>query len=95
MDGRRPVAPGIVEIHLLLCSAAAYLQGAYGLHLSAVADADHVKLRKAALGGRQRTRASLTRNGRQAFAGHVRALQALLVAAESAPARAAVAGRSN
>lgn len=55
-------------------------------HLSALADAGYVKLRKAALGGRQRTWASLTRNGRQAFEGHVRALHALLVAAESAPA---------
>jgi DNA-binding transcriptional ArsR family regulator len=46
-------------------------------HLAALADAGYVKLRKAALGGRQRTWASLTRAGRQAFAGHVKALQAL------------------
>ena len=45
------MALGIVAIHLLLCSAAAYLKGAFGLHLSAVADADHVTLRRAALGG--------------------------------------------
>ena len=55
-------------------------------HLSALAEAGYVKLRKAALGGRQRTWASLTREGRRAFGGHVRALQALAAAAERAPA---------
>jgi DNA-binding transcriptional ArsR family regulator len=50
-------------------------------HLSALADAGYLKLRKAALGGRQRTWASLTRSGRLAFSAHVRALQALVAVA--------------
>lgn len=50
-------------------------------HLSALAAAGYVKLRKAALGGRQRTWISLTREGRRAFATHVGALQALAATA--------------
>ncbi len=50
-------------------------------HLSALQEAGYVKLRKAALDGRQRTWASLTAQGRKAFAGHVQALQALAAAA--------------
>jgi DNA-binding transcriptional ArsR family regulator len=46
-------------------------------HLSAMADAGLVSLRKAKLGGRQRTWAVLTRSGRKAFIAHVAALQAL------------------
>jgi len=46
-------------------------------HLAQLADAGYVNLRKAALGGRQRTWVSLTRDGRRAFASHVKALQAL------------------
>lgn len=46
-------------------------------HLAALVDAGYVKLRKATLGGRQRTWASLTRDGRQAFAAHIKALQVL------------------
>ena len=46
-------------------------------HLAQLEDAGYVKLRKAPLGGRQRTWASLTREGRRAFAAHVKALQAL------------------
>lgn len=46
-------------------------------HLSALAEEDYVKLRKAALDGRQRTWVSLTRTGRAAFAGHLAALQHL------------------
>jgi len=46
-------------------------------HLAQLAEAGYVNLRKAALGGRQRTWASLTRDGRRAFAAHVKALQAL------------------
>ena len=53
-------------------------------HLSALAEAGYVKLRKAALGGRQRTWASLTREGRRAFAAHVAALQALAATAQAA-----------
>ncbi|CAN5516249.1 hypothetical protein BH09PSE4_BH09PSE4_01680 [soil metagenome] len=46
-------------------------------HLSALSDAGYVRLRKAALDGRQRTWVSLTRAGRSAFRKHVAALQAL------------------
>jgi DNA-binding MarR family transcriptional regulator len=47
-------------------------------HLAQLAEAGYVNLRKAALGGRQRTWASLTRDGRRAFAAHVKALQAMV-----------------
>jgi DNA-binding MarR family transcriptional regulator len=47
-------------------------------HLAALAEAGHVALRKAASDGRQRTWASLTRSGRNAFARHVAALEALI-----------------
>lgn len=50
-------------------------------HLSALSEAGYVRLRKAALGGRQRTWLSLTGPGKRAFAAHVRALQALAGAA--------------
>ncbi len=46
-------------------------------HLAQLAEAGYIRLRKAAQGGRQRTWASLTREGRRAFAAHVKALQAL------------------
>jgi DNA-binding MarR family transcriptional regulator len=46
-------------------------------HLSALADAGYVSLRKAASGGRQRTWVSLTSNGRTAFRRHVKALETL------------------
>jgi DNA-binding MarR family transcriptional regulator len=46
-------------------------------HLSQLAEAGYLRLRKAAADGRQRTWASITDRGRRAFAGHVRALQAL------------------
>ena len=51
-------------------------------HLSQLAEAGYVRLRKAALGGRQRTWLSLTREGRRAFRTHVAALQALAGVAE-------------
>jgi DNA-binding MarR family transcriptional regulator len=47
-------------------------------HLSALAEAGHIALRKAATGGRQRTWASLTPSGRKAFRAHVAALEALI-----------------
>jgi len=47
-------------------------------HLSALADAGLIKLRKAALDGRQRTWASLTRAGRRAFEDHVAALKRII-----------------
>ena len=53
-------------------------------HLSQLAEAGYVRVRKAALGGRQRTWLSITREGRRAFAGHVAALQALANLARAA-----------
>jgi len=53
-------------------------------HLSALAEAGYIRLRKAALGGRQRTWAALTPAGRKAFATHVVALRALVDSAEQA-----------
>jgi DNA-binding MarR family transcriptional regulator len=46
-------------------------------HLAQLAEAGYIRLRKAAQAGRQRTWASLTREGRRAFTAHVKALQAL------------------
>ena len=51
-------------------------------HLSALSEAGYVRLRKAAMDGRQRTWASLTRGGRTAFREHVAALTALARVAE-------------
>ena len=53
-------------------------------HLSALAEAGYVKLRKAALGGRQRTWLSLTAAGKRAFATHVKALEVLAATAQKA-----------
>lgn len=47
-------------------------------HLSALAEAGAVKLRKAAAAGRQRTWASLTRDGRRMFGNHVAALRRII-----------------
>ncbi len=46
-------------------------------HLKALEEAGHIRLRKAAADGRQRTWASLTAAGRGAFASHVSELQRL------------------
>jgi DNA-binding MarR family transcriptional regulator len=52
-------------------------------HLAALAATGHIKMRKAAQDGRQRTWVSLTRSGRTALKAHVRALQAIAaIAAE-------------
>lgn len=53
-------------------------------HLAALADAGYVRLRKAALGGRQRTWVALTPGGREAFRAHLAALRALVESAEQA-----------
>lgn len=53
-------------------------------HLSALADAGYVDLKKAARDGRQRTWVLFTRHGRKAFAQHMKALQDLVQAAETA-----------
>jgi DNA-binding transcriptional ArsR family regulator len=55
-------------------------------HLAQLSEAGYVRLRKAALGGRQRTWLSLTRDGRRAFAAHVRALEQLVASAQRAAA---------
>jgi DNA-binding MarR family transcriptional regulator len=52
-------------------------------HLSALADAGYVSLRKAAADGRQRTWARLTSSGRTAFRQHVKTLEALAAAVAS------------
>jgi DNA-binding MarR family transcriptional regulator len=46
-------------------------------HVKQLEEAGYVKLRKAALGGRQRTWLALTGAGRKAFAGHVAELTRL------------------
>jgi DNA-binding transcriptional ArsR family regulator len=61
-------------------------------HLSALSEAGYVRLRKAALDGRQRTWASLTRTGRTAFRDHVAALTALARVADDV-GQPAVAGQ--
>lgn len=53
-------------------------------HLSALADAGYVALRKAVADGRQRTWAKLTTHGRSAFRRHVQALEALAASVASA-----------
>ena len=53
-------------------------------HLAALGEAGYVRLRKAALDGRQRTWASLTRAGRKAFDGHLAALQAMVAHTQAA-----------
>ncbi|WP_338501435.1 transcriptional regulator [Sphingomonas kaistensis] len=52
-------------------------------HLSALSEAGYVSLRKAAREGRQRTWVAFTANGRNAFRGHLKALQAMMTAAEA------------
>ena len=47
-------------------------------HLAALAEAGLITVRKAALDGRQRTWASLTRAGRRTFDDHVAALQRIV-----------------
>ena len=53
-------------------------------HLSALGEAGYVRLRKAAMDGRQRTWVSLTRAGRKAFDGHLAALQQMVATAQQA-----------
>ena len=57
-------------------------------HLSALAEAGYVRLRKAALDGRQRTWLSITGPGRRAFERHLKALQTLAAQAQAALAPA-------
>jgi len=53
-------------------------------HVRNLADAGYVAIRKAVFDSRQRTWLSLTAAGRRAFAAHMRALAALVEAAERA-----------
>ncbi len=46
-------------------------------HLKQMEEAGYIRLIKASLDGRVRTRVAMTREGRRAFDAHVRALQAL------------------
>jgi DNA-binding MarR family transcriptional regulator len=55
-------------------------------HLSLLADAGYIRMSKSARDGRQRTWASITRQGRAVFAAHVAALQALVSVADLATA---------
>jgi DNA-binding MarR family transcriptional regulator len=54
-------------------------------HLSLLAEAGYVRVSKSARDGRQRTWASITRQGRAVFAAHAAALRALVAAADLAP----------
>lgn len=54
-------------------------------HLAQLSDAGYVRLRKAALDGRQRTWIAITKPGRDAFRGHMTALEALVAAAAVEP----------
>ena len=47
-------------------------------HVKALEEASYVAVRKAAMGGRQRTWLSLTRAGKKAFAAHVAELERLV-----------------
>jgi DNA-binding MarR family transcriptional regulator len=47
-------------------------------HVKTLEEAGHVKVRKAALDGRQRTWLSLTPQGRKALKGHLAALKAMM-----------------
>ena len=53
-------------------------------HVKQLEDAGYVSLRKAALGGRQRTWLSLTRKGAAAFAAHMAELERMVAAAKLA-----------
>lgn len=81
-------APGRLQICAILSAAEeaefATVRDAVGVsdsvmskHIKLLEEAGYVKLRKAALGGRQRTWLALTAAGRKAFAGHLAELQRL------------------
>lgn len=52
-------------------------------HLSALGEAGYITIEKGPRDGRQRTWAALSTKGRKAFRSHLRALDALVAAAES------------
>jgi DNA-binding MarR family transcriptional regulator len=54
-------------------------------HVRAMEEAGYLRVRKAPAGGKTRTWLALTQAGRDAFARHVKALQALAAAAAAAP----------
>jgi DNA-binding MarR family transcriptional regulator len=90
-------APARLQIAALLCAVSdaefATVRDTVGVsdsvlskHLKQMEDAGYVRLSKASLDGRVRTRLAMTKVGRRAFAAHVKALQALVSVAEYAPA---------
>jgi DNA-binding MarR family transcriptional regulator len=92
-------APARLQIAALLCAVSdaefATVRDTVGVsdsvlskHLKQMEDAGYVRLSKASLDGRVRTRLAMTKVGRRAFAAHVKALQALVSVAEHAAAKA-------
>jgi DNA-binding MarR family transcriptional regulator len=89
-------APARLQIAALLCAVSdadfSTVRDTVGVsdsvlskHLKQLEDAGYVRLSKASLDGRVRTRLAMTKAGRRAFAAHVKALQALVSVAEHAP----------
>lgn len=56
-------------------------------HLSALGEVGYVRMRKAPLDGRQRTWATLSREGRKAFRSHMAAHETLIARAQEAVAK--------
>jgi DNA-binding MarR family transcriptional regulator len=88
-------APARLQIAALLCAVTnaefATVRDAVGVsdsvmskHLKLMEEAGYVRLIKASLDGRVRTRLAMTGKGRTAFAAHIQALQALVSVAENA-----------
>ncbi len=95
-------APARLQIAALLCAVTdadfATVRDTVGVsdsvlskHLKQLEEAGYVRLSKASLDGRVRTRLAMTKAGRRAFSAHVQALQALVSVAEHAPAAASPA----
>jgi DNA-binding MarR family transcriptional regulator len=78
---RLQIAAILAQVHdaefALLKSITSASDSVMSKHLSALAEAGYVSLRKANSGGRQRTWASLTGSGRAALRAHVNALETL------------------
>ena len=69
---------GVNEAEFATLRAAAEVSNSVlSKHLAQLQDGGYVSARKAALGGRQRTWLSLTRQGKRAFAAYVKALESL------------------
>jgi len=86
-------APGRLQICAILSAAEAEFavvrdsikvsDSVLSKHVKALEEAGYVAVRKAALGGRQRTWLSLTPAGKKAFVAHVAELERLVKAASS------------